>query len=176
MNVIGEKIELRAIETSDKDILLELINDPDIEVGLGGWSFPVSDSEQVKWIDNLIKSEDTFRSMIVDRDKEMSLGTAMLTEIDYKNGTAEIHIKISKKFQRMNVGSQVIKLLTDYAFSELRLNCIFANILVSNKSSQKLFEKCGFIKEGILRERIFKQGEYKDVLSYSLLYRDSGRN
>ena len=36
MNIYGDKIFLRAIEKEDCELLLELINDPEIEIMLGG--------------------------------------------------------------------------------------------------------------------------------------------
>lgn len=53
-------------------------------------------------------------------------------------------------------GTEAVTMLVKYAFEELRLNCIHANILSYNASSIKLFELCGFVKEGVLRFRIFK--------------------
>ena len=38
MNIVGERIILRAIEEQDNEILLELINDPKTERMIGGYS------------------------------------------------------------------------------------------------------------------------------------------
>ncbi|UDM73883.1 GNAT family N-acetyltransferase [Vagococcus fluvialis] len=173
MLIVNEYIELRAIEKNDRDILLELINDPEIEYELGGSSYPISTFQQEKWIEGLTSREDILRTMIVDKKNNTVVGTAILTDIDFKNGSAEIHIKIAKNHQGKQYGSKVIRLLCCYSFDELRLNCIYANIISYNKASQKLFEKCGFIQEGRMRDRVFKKGNYYDVLSYSLLLRDA---
>ena len=42
MIIYGEKIKLRAIESEDNAILLEMMNDPDIEMMVGGYSWPSS--------------------------------------------------------------------------------------------------------------------------------------
>jgi len=60
-------------------------------------------------------------------------------------------------------------LTVEYAFNELRLNCIYAHINSYNENSQKLFEKCGFEQEGLQRNRVYKEGNYHDVYSYSIL-------
>ena len=59
--------------------------------------------------------------------------------------------------------------MVKYCFEELRLYCIFAYINEYNEASQRLFEKCGFEKEGIMRGRIYKNGNHYDVFSYSIL-------
>lgn len=38
----GEKVILRAIEREDQEFLKEMINDPELEKLVVGWSFPVS--------------------------------------------------------------------------------------------------------------------------------------
>jgi len=71
--------------------------------------------------------------------------------------------------QGKGFGSDALNTITKYAFSELRLNCIYAEVLSYNSISQRTFEKCGFHKDGLLRSRVYKNGEYIDVLSYSIL-------
>lgn len=169
MNIIGKIVFLRAIELSDLDILRTMINDEKIENGLGGWSFPVSAIQQEDWIKTLKPNDKILRCMIVCKANDEAVGTVILSDIDYKNGTAEIHIKILAEKQRNGYGSESILLMTDYAFSELRLNCIYARVTSNNENSQLLFEKRGFEKEGILRRRIFKKGEFHNIISYSIL-------
>ena len=53
MNIFGTKVVLRAFEESDNNMLLEMINDPETEVNLGGASLPVSSVHQRKWFENL---------------------------------------------------------------------------------------------------------------------------
>lgn len=45
-------------------------------------------------------------------------------------------------------------------------------VQVENKASQKVLEKLGFQKEGVLRKYGFNRGEIKDVILYSLLSPD----
>lgn len=169
MNIIGSRIFLRAIELEDSEMLMEIINDETIERELGGWSFPVSEINQHDWIKSLKPNEHILRCIIVVADTAQTIGTVMLTNIDYKNGNAEIHIKIRKSCFGKGYGTETIKLVSNYGFEELRLNCIYSHVNSSNKISQKLFEKCGFSKEGVLRARIFKQGEFDNVCVYSIL-------
>lgn len=172
MNIYGERIFLRAIEASDKEVLLDIINDEITEHSLGGWSFPISDLNQEEWIKSLKPNEKILRCMIVSKDEERAIGTVILSDIDYKNGTTEIHIKMHNNTRSKGYGTETINTVVNYAFNELRLNCIYAHINSYNEKSHKLFEKCGFTKEGILRDRIFKRGKYHNVYIYSLLQGD----
>ena len=151
----GEKVLLRAIELNDADILQQMINDADIERMIWGYSFPVAHHHQVKWIESLASEKNTFRAMI-DVDGR-AIGTIILSDIDMRNGIAEVHIKLANACERgKGYGKDALLALLKYAFDELRLNCIYCRIKEDNIASQKLFEKCGFTNEGITRSYFTK--------------------
>lgn len=173
MIIYGEKIKLRAVESEDNVMLLEMMNDPDIEMMVCGYSWPVSMNGQMKWFSKLENNSDILRCIIADKENDKAIGTLIFNEIDMKNGTGHIHIKIADRNERgKGYGTDAINTIVKYVFSELRLNCVFANILAYNKPSVHLFEKCGFTCDGVLRSRVFKQGKYIDLLSYSKLSSD----
>lgn len=174
MNIEGNKTVLRAITVNDAEMLMQLINDPETEKMLGGNSFPVSLEGQEKWIASQIGRNDVLRCIVAEKDNaDVGLGTVILSDIDQKNGIAQVHIKLTKDNGRgRGIGTDALETIVRYAFEELRLNCVYADVLEYNKLSQKLFEKVGFKKDGVLRSRIFKLGKYIDVISYSILKSD----
>lgn len=168
MNIAGENILLRAIEAKDCDLLREMMNDSETEYLLGGWSFPVSKEDQQNWFESQQNSKNTLRVMIETGDN--TVGTAILSDIDYKNGSAQIHIKLyGTETRHKGYGTKAITALCNYAFNELRLHCIYAEVSQHNIPSQKLFTKCGFEQEGVLRDRLYKKGKYINVLVFSKL-------
>jgi len=169
MNIRHENILLRAIEITDLVILHQMANDESIEQMLGGWSFPVSFERQKNWYDSL-KNETNILRCIIDVDDLGVAGTVILSDIDWKNRNAQIHIKIvnDEKFRRKGLGQKAISAMVRYAFHELNLHCVFANILEGNLPSQNMFNKCGFILEGRQKHRVFKSGMYKDMLIMSI--------
>lgn len=170
MNIPGSNIYLRALEEGDNEILLELINDSETEKMVGGWSFPVSVAGQEQWFQELERDQSILRCAVVPKGEEKAVGTVVLSGIDYKNASAEVHIKLSKKTGRKRgYGTDALKTVLRYAFEELRLNCVYAQVLSYNEASQRLFEKCGFQKDGVLRERLYKDGAFRDVFAYSIL-------
>ena len=174
MNIEGYDIILRAITSTDVEMLMQLINDSETERMLGGSSFPVSVEEQEKWIAAQIGRTDVLRCIIAKKEKLIDgLGTVVLSDIDQKNGIAQVHIKLDKnKGRGRGIGTDALKTIVKYAFEEMRLNCVYAEVLEYNQLSQKLFEKVGFKKEGVMRSRVFKSGKYFNIISYSILKRD----
>lgn len=169
MIIRGEKIFLRALEKKDTCLLLDIINDPDTENMLGGSSYPISYDMQCEWIENQKNDNTVFRTIIALNDeKKTGIGTIILSNIDMKNGTAEIHVKLAVANNRgKGYGTDAVNTIVKYAFNEMRLNCIYAEILEYNQPSIKLFEKCGFKKEGILCSRVYKGGKYINLMSFS---------
>ena len=140
MFIKGKKVLLRAIEFSDADILQQMINDEEIERMMWGYSFPVARHQQMKWIEGLSAEKSVFRAM-VDVDGT-AIGTIILSDIDMRNGTAEIHIKLANACERgKGYGTDAISALVAYSFNELRLNCIYCRVKEDNIASQKAFEK-----------------------------------
>lgn len=173
VNIQGDRVILRAISMKDASLLMELINDPDTEKMLGGSSFPVSLESQQKWISSQSDRKDVLRCIVSSMDTEEGIGTVILSDIDPKNGVAQIHIKMDKQKGRgKGYGTDALNAIVKYAFDEMRLNCVYADVLEYNAISQKLFEKCGFHRDGVLRGRVFKGGSYIDVVSYSRLKED----
>ncbi len=170
MNIYGEKVLLRAIEPSDNALLLEMINDPHTEKMLGGGSFPVSEATQAKWIIDQTGRTDILRCIIADKKApEKGIGTVILSDIDQKNGVAQVHLKLVAEGRGKGYGSDALKAVVDYAFCQLRLHCVYAHVLEYNCASQRMFEKCGFQREGSLRARAYKNGAYVDAVSYSIV-------
>lgn len=165
-----ENITLRAIEENDLELLKDMINDPEIENMTGGYSFPVSTYQQSKWFESLLNSKNELR-LIIDTEDYGAIGTIMLTEIDWKNRTAETHTKITSNndLRGNGYGTKAAKALYRYAFEQLNLNCLYSQTISYNIASQRVREKCGFKKEGILRERVYKNNEYHDIIVWSLL-------
>lgn len=173
MIIHGDKVVLRAVEESDNAMLLSLVNDPDTEMMLGGSSWPVSEAEQLKWFEHQERSKDVLRCIVALQEDEKAIGTIILSDIDQKNATGHIQIKMSKDGGRgKGYGTDAVNTMVRYAFEELRLNCIYANILFYNEASIKLFERCGFKRDGVLRQRVFKKGKFIDMLAYSKIISD----
>ena len=173
MNIFGEKRVLRAIEPEDNKMLLELINDPETERMLGGTSWPVSMDSQMKWYAHLDGSSSVLRCIVADQKDNSPLGTLIMNEIDQRNGVAHIHVKMAAGETRgKGYGTDAVNTIVQYAFEELRLHCVFANVISYNAASIRMLEKCGFHRDGILRERVYKQGKYFDEYTYSKLATD----
>lgn len=59
-----------------------------------------------------------------------------------------------------------------YGFETIGLHKIEAGVYECAEGSWRALEKCGFIREGVLKEEVLFNGAYIDVFRYGLLRRD----
>ena len=171
MNLIGKRVLLRELRESDMELLNSLMNDSEINSNIIGWSKPVTMSDQITWFKSL-NNDQNVRYAITDKDSEVVCGTGIISRIDWKNSNCSIDIKLDPNCQNKGYGTETIKLLVKYAFDELNMNTIIVKILDYNLASQKIFEKNGFKKAGVLRKNVFKKGKYNDIYIYDITKED----
>ncbi|WP_286033939.1 GNAT family N-acetyltransferase [Fusobacterium necrogenes] len=171
MNIKGKVVTLRAIEKEDLELLREMLNDSEMENLVVGWSFPVSKYQQEKWYENSINDKNNLR-FIVEVEGE-ALGLATLTDIDWKNRKAFHGMKLAKQSnRRRGIGRDTVMAIMKYAFDELQLNRLDGSWFEENIPSKTMYMKCGWKEEGRLREYIFKNGRYRDLISTGVLKKE----
>jgi len=98
------------------------------------------------------------------------VGYALVEDVDMIRRKCEFVIIIgAKDLWGKGVGITVIKEMLKYCFEDLKLHRALAVIDGGNKRSIKLFEKSGFIHEGTLRDAMYIDGQFSDLLCYSML-------
>lgn len=167
MNIKYQDVTLRAIEEEDLVLLQEMMNDSEIESMTCGSGLPVSKKEQRQWFENLTNKD---VRLIIDTEEYGAIGVVMLTDIDYRNSTAQFHSKIatSKQIRGKGFGTKATYALIKYGFMEMNLHLIYSNVIEYNVVSQRVNEKCGFKKDGYLRDRVYKNGQYYGITVWSV--------
>ena len=165
----GKKVTLRALEEEDLEFVRSLINDPDLERTIVGWTWPKPKKDQEQWFMNYSNSEKVVR-YIIETKEDGVVGMTGIRDIDWKNGSAAGGgIRIRKDLQAKGIATDVYMTLLRFAFDELRLHRFTASAFDDNTSSVRFMEKCGFKREGVFREAIFKEGKYKNLISFAIL-------
>lgn len=82
---------------------------------------------------------------------------------------AEIGYMILPEFQGKGIVTESIQTLLNYAFNEMKLHSVEAVIDPDNKASEKVLQKCNFIKEAHFKENEFFEGKFWDSVVYSIL-------
>ena len=74
-----------------------------------------------------------------------------------------------KELRSFNLAISLESSLYDYAFGKIGLNKVTGESFCANTAAIKMHELCGCMTEGILRQHIYKNGQYHDVCVQSML-------
>ena len=102
-------------------------------------------------------------------DQKGRIGSISLWNISWINKRAEIGLWIVPKYWAKGFGKKTIHLIKIIAFIHLKLNRLQAHVRINNQRSIKLFEKCGFVKEGRLSQYLNDNGKFIDSFVYANL-------
>ena len=140
---------------------------------LGGIYRPYSYDDIVNWINFHNNNASEVLLVIEDRKTNKLIGHVGLYKIDQVAKKTEYGILIADDESRgKGYGAKATRLMVDYAFKELGMHKVTAEVLSENLPSISMFKKCGFDVDGCLRDDVFKNGRYYDVLCMSILNND----
>lgn len=170
------RIYLRAFNSDDYKTSIQWRNDDEIWSQLGGVKYYVSESYEKKWIEDAIFDSSNIRLAVCLKENDTYIGNVYLTDINTTSRSGESHVFIGDKSQwGKGLATEAYQLLLDYIFQERGLHRVVAHVLEDNIASCKLHEKCGYKREGVLRESVFKGGKWHNQVVYSIL-EDEYRN
>ena len=110
-------------------------------------------------------------------DEDVVLGLISLMDINNINRTGIIHIMIGGTDSRgRKIGTFAVTEMIKHAFYNLNLRRIELDVLENNLPAIRLYEKIGFVKEGVKRESNYKNGKYINMILMALLRDDYEQN
>ncbi len=96
------------------------------------------------------------------------IGSIGYKDIDPEHNRAEFGYWIGKPYWGQGYATEAVIQLISFGFRELELHRVYATPFGSNIASQRVLEKAGMIKEGILKDHIYHFEQYHDLLFYGL--------
>ena len=170
----GKNVNLRAIEENELSILKNWRNKDFVRKTTREFKL-LNMINQKNWFESIHQENPPKIIMLgVENKKKSLIGICGLTYIDWKNKNAEISIILSNRnWQKTKEAKNTIEILLKYGFGELNLHRIWAEIFDTAPENIKLFEKAGFKKEGILRQKLWRNGKWNNSTIYSKLVSDN---
>ncbi|MGA2550254.1 MAG: GNAT family N-acetyltransferase [Burkholderiaceae bacterium] len=167
----AERVTLRMLRLEDAPAVFAIFSDPEV---VRYWSRPaLTDPKQALELIELIQSgyrEGSFLQLGVQRNLDRALiGTCTLFHIDGSNLRAELGYALGRAYWGQGLMHEALVVLVDYAFFNLGLRRLEADIDPRNAASEKSLLRLGFVCEGLMRERWFVNGEASDTGFYGLL-------
>lgn len=169
---MAQKITLRAISEDDHSALVRLANNKKIWQNLRDvFPYPYGD-EEGRFFMKLVRQDKKNLRSVIDVDGSFVGMIGAFLQDDVAKYTAELGYWLGEPFWGKGIMTEAIRLKCDQVFKQTEINRVFAKVFDYNIPSMKALEKNGFIKEGVGREAVFKDGVFCDDHNYALLRSD----
>ena len=170
----AERLRLRCIEESDVKQLYEIFSDPKV---MRYWSTPPIQTmdEAIALFQEIEQSNERGTYLkwgVALRPSDKVIGTVTLFNLDQAQGRAEIGYAQAQAYWGNGYIHEALQALLSYAFNEMKMRRLEADVDPRNVGSIKTLERLGFKREGFLRERWYVAGEIQDAFFYGLLKRE----
>lgn len=163
----GENISLRNIERSDLESnWYKWFNDSSVTKLMYKGVFPNTYEKQLEFFEHIVNSTNMIQLAIIHNSTKTFIGVVSISKIDWVTRSGEIAIVLGEKeYRRKNNGLEAMALMMYHGFSKMNLNRIWAGQHTGLMRWKETLEKylC-FKTEGTLRQAIFSEGEYHDVI------------
>jgi len=165
----GARVRLRTFEPDDAERYRAWVNDPEI-ARLIDRAGPVTQTEHEAWYRALVASPSTAVFAIDRLGDGKLIGVVWLYDIHPRHRRAEVRIVIGDKSAwGGGYGTDALQILARIAFGPLRLDKLWADVLVTNPRGARAFERAGFKREGLLLgDRVQDDGRV-DVIRLGIL-------
>ncbi len=170
----GNKVGLRAIESTDLSILLEWRNQPEFRKYFREYR-ELNMESQKRWFETKVQGDEHTRMFsIVEIESSELIGACGLCYIDWPNRCADFSIYIGKNKLYIDdvYAVDAGRVLIDYGFKELNLYRLWSEIYEIDEKKKELFERLGFAKEAIHKSTHWTEGRWVDSWYYRLLFED----
>ncbi|RPH30792.1 MAG: N-acetyltransferase [Bacteroidales bacterium] len=166
------RVYLRALELDDYILISKWRNDPKVNNYLAGNVFMVSSEREKKSIENKI-FDDTknIYFAVCDLNNSKLIGFTQINNLDLRNLKAEWGGTLigDNEYLGKDYGKEASALTLRFLFDQFPIHKCYAYCLEKHPATLKLFNSLGFRKDGVLRDDVFKNGEYKNILLFSIL-------
>lgn len=106
------------------------------------------------------------------KDTGEIIGTIGFMWIQSDNNAAEVGYSLNRDFWNNGIMTEALRAVIAHGFGSMNLNRIEAQHETTNPASGAVMRKCGMLREGTLRQRLYNKGKYVDVELYSILRKD----
>ncbi|HEY2517687.1 MAG TPA: GNAT family protein, partial [Polyangiaceae bacterium] len=170
----ARRLALRWITPADEAALYEVFSNPDV---MRYWSRTpfthLGEATELRAaIEKCFAEQSLFQWGIARREDDRVLGTCTISHLDRSNGRAELGYALGRAHWGQGLMREALDALLPFAFGELGLRRLEADVDPANTASVKMLERLGFQREGYLRERWAVGGGVQDSLFYGLLRRE----
>ena len=158
---------VRDWKPSDKTSLLRVANNRNIWRNLAHrFPHPYTELDANHWFSLLRSSpQPTHWAIELDGEAVGGIGVDIGDGVYVKSG--HFGYWLGEPYWGRGIMTAAVRATSDYLLNELDLVRLEAPVFEWNPASMRVLEKCGFAREGVLRQGVFKDGQIIDAVLYA---------
>ncbi|EOA27968.1 hypothetical protein CARUB_v10024139mg [Capsella rubella] len=166
---LPEKVHLRPMTLSDINDFMVWATDSKV-TRYCTWEPYTSKEAGIEYMNNVILPHPWLRAICLEDDRP--IGSISVTPVDKIRG--EIGYLLGSKYWGRGIATEAVRLVAAEIFKEKPdMERLEALVDVENVGSQKVLEKVGFVREGVMRKFMYLKGDVRDMVMFSFLPSDS---
>ena len=170
----GTLVRLRAPDMGDLERNTRWVNDREVTRYLV-LRYQMSSLAEETWLREQCSKPGSYSELFfaIETKDGVHIGNTNIFNTSPENRTGEVGIMVGdKSYWSRGYGTDAMRTLLGFGFDEMNLNRIDLLVYGFNDRAQASYKKCGFVEEVRLRDYIFREGAYHDVLRMAVLRDD----
>ena len=165
----GDRTVLRPFTEDDAAVMAEIIEDPEVVrfTGEASEEFPM---ERLRsWYGSRSAQNDRLDLAVTDRATGELVGEVVLYEWDATARSCTFRTLVGPRGRGRGIGTEATRLIVGHGFEQLGLHRIQLEAYGHNPRALRVYEKVGFVVEGVRREADFRDGQWLDWVMMAVL-------
>jgi ribosomal-protein-alanine N-acetyltransferase len=160
-------VQLRKFNQGDVEKLIYMANNSSVSVNLrDSFPSPYSRDDAESFIESA-NSHKPITTFAIDYEGQYVGNIGLEKGDDVYRKSAELGFFLGEEYWNKGIMTKAVKLIVDFGFNKLDIIRIHASVFQFNEASHRVFEKCGFQKEAILKKAIYKNRKILDEIIYA---------
>lgn len=174
----GDAVVLRpVILDQDVAVLRAMLRDPEALRLTGSSHGPgepadwdaAAETRFLDWYGTRNEQPDRLDLLIVDKATGGCVGEVVLNQWDPDNSSCAFRILLGAAGRDRGLGTEATRLIVGYGFDRLGLHRIWLEVYAFNPRARRVYDKVGFVQEGVLRHALRWGDQWVDVTLMSVL-------
>jgi ribosomal-protein-alanine N-acetyltransferase len=167
-----ERLILRRLTENDVETIFKLRSNPKLMKYIPRPLVKTMDDAKghFEMIENKIENNEGINwGIALKEEPQKAFGVIGHYRISPENHRSEIGYMILDEYSGNGYVTEAIESVLDYGFNDLKLHSIEAVIDPENIGSERVLQKCGFVKEAHILENELFEDKFWDTVIYSIL-------
>ncbi|MBR3761979.1 MAG: GNAT family N-acetyltransferase [Lachnospiraceae bacterium] len=169
------QVYLRPMTEADTDMVVAWRNKPSVK-NYFIYQADFTREGHLRWLHEVVEKGHACQMIICDKEGDVPLGSVYIRDIDHSHHKGEYGIFIGEESARgRGIGTEAARLMIEHGFKELGLHRIYLRALAGNDAAVRSYEKAGFKHEGYLRDDVYINGKYVDIVWMAIVNEEKER-